>query len=465
MKEVFDLDAVSLRDEIMNHILGEFDTIIVVDMASKIVFINERYAKILSVNPKTVIGRPITEIIPNTKMQYIIKTGHEDIGSLFKLPDGRTVVCNRLPIKNMNHMIGAVAFSTFKKMDEVIIFIDKINSLKSELLIYKKELGKLRGAKYSLDQIIGESNSIKELKELTKKVASTKSTVLITGETGTGKELFGHAIHEQSSRKHKSLIRLNCAALPNDLLESELFGYDDGAFTGAKKGGKPGKFELANEGTLILDEIHQLSLKSQSKLLRVIQEREIERIGSIKSKSIDVKLICITNADLKTLSAEGKFREDLYYRIDVVEINVPPLRERIGDIDLLVENFVTKLNLDLSLHITGVDSDVINLFKSYHWPGNVRELEHVLERAANYVLSGTLKLDNFRFLFDRIRNVSIVKNTLEIKCLKQIREKAEKDAIIEALLISNGNKKMAAEQLQIDRSVLYDKIKKLNILS
>ena len=457
------LTDTSIREVIMDHILGEFETFVVVDMEGNVVFINERYAEILSVNSKDVVGMPVTDLIPGTKMHQIIKDGVEDIGSIFKLVDGRTIVCNRLPIKEKGKMIGAVAFSTFKKMDEIRIFMDKINKLNTELLIYKKELGKLRGAKYSLDQIIGETSIMKDLKKFATRVASTKSTVLISGETGTGKELFAHAIHEESARKYNSLIRLNCAALPNDLIESELFGYDEGAFTGAKKGGKLGKFELANGGSLILDEIQQLPLSAQSKLLRVIQEREIERLGSIRPVSVDVRLICITNSDLKTLIKEGKFREDLYYRIDVVEIDVPPLRKRLDDIDLLVRHFIEKMNYDLGLNITGIKPEAINFFKSHHWPGNIRELEHAIERAANEVISGELGVQNFKFISDRIRDASTKEDINVKRSLKDVRDDAEKKVIVESLFKNNGNKKATAEELGIDRSVLYDKIRKFGI--
>ena len=230
-----------------------------------------------------------------------------------------------------------------------------------------------------------------ETKELARKVAQTKSTVLITGETGTGKELFAHAIHQASTRRHQSFIALNCAAIPKDLIESELFGYEEGAFSGARKGGKPGKFEMAHQGTLYLDEIDQLPLLVQSKILRAIQEKEVERIGGTRTTHTDIRLICTSNRNLRELVDKGEFREDLYYRIHVVSLHVPPLRERLDDIPELVNHFIAKINRGLGLNIRGIERDVLESFKRYYWPGNVRELEHVLERAANIALSGYLR--------------------------------------------------------------------------
>lgn len=457
------MTEIDLKMEIMNNILSEFETFVVVDLEERVVFLNDNYAKILNIDSEKAIGMFVKDLIPGTQMQKVLNSGKEDIGSLFELKDGRTIVCNRLPIKKNGKLLGAIAFATFKKMDEITIFMERINALNAELSIYKRELGILRGAKYSLEQIIGNDQKIQEIKELIKKIAHTKSTVLITGETGTGKELFAHAIHEQGPRKHKSLVRINCAAIPSELLESELFGYEEGSFTGAKKGGKPGKFELANGGSLILDEVHLLPLNFQAKLLRTIQEREIERVGSIKSRSIDVRLICISNVDLKSLVEKGEFREDLYYRIDVVHIEVPPLRDRLTDIDSLVKMFILKLNNELSLNITGIEPDIIKLFKSYYWPGNIRELEHSIERAANYAVSGMLSKENFEFLYER---QLVQSNNLEMKegaSLQEIREQSEKIAIIKSLIKNNGNKSAASRDLNIDRSVLYDKIEKYKL--
>ena len=257
-------------------------------------------------------------------------------------------------------------------------------------------------------------------------MAQTKSTVLITGETGTGKELFRACIHHASSRNHQPFIALNCAAIPRDLIESELFGYEEGAFSGARKGGKPGKFELAHRGSLYLDEIDQLPLPLQSKILRAIQEKEIERIGGTKVIDTDIRLICTSNRNLLELVENGEFREDLYYRINVVTLNVPPLRERLEDIPELVKHFIAKINKGLGLNIQGVHNDVLKYFKNYAWPGNVREVEHVLERAANIALSGYLHLYHFEQFIPRFLERTTRAASREINKLKRTERKAGK---------------------------------------
>lgn len=308
-------------------VLDSMPGIVVTDLQGRIMFLSEKYAEILQVDRKESVGKHVTEIIPGTRMHIVAKTGIEEMGSIFKLKNGETVLVNRMLVKKNGQVIGVAAFGSISERDEISTSatIEKINKLSQEVKQYKNELTKIRGAKYSLDRIIGNSLKIIKMKELIIKVAQTKSTALINGETGTGKELVAHAIHQQSNRNHQPFIRVNCAAIPSELMEAELFGYEEGAFTGARKGGKIGKFELANCGTILLDEINQMPLYMQSKLLRVIQEREIERVGGTRPKEIDVRFIFTTNQNLFDLVKQDKFREDLYYRINVVSIDIPPL--------------------------------------------------------------------------------------------------------------------------------------------
>ncbi|KJS46888.1 MAG: hypothetical protein VR66_22845 [Peptococcaceae bacterium BRH_c23] len=449
--------------DIINCVLESMQGVVVTDLDGKIIFLNDRYADILQVDRHEVIGKDVIDVIPGTRMHIVARTGREEMGSLFKLKNGESVLVNRIPVRKNGKIIGVAAFGSLSMLDEMstVATIQKIGHLSQELNQYKSELNKLRGAKYSLDQIIGNSPNLIKMKELIKKVAQTKSTVLITGETGTGKELVAHAIHQLSTRSHHSFGRLNCAAIPNDLLESELFGYEEGAFTGAKKGGKIGKFELANCGTLLLDEINQMPLYFQSKLLRVIQEKEIERVGGNKPIDIDVRLIFTTNRNLLDMVHQDSFREDLYYRINVMSIEVPPLRTRVDDIPFLVEHFISKINKELGLNITGIDDKVIELFQTYYWPGNIREMENTIERAANLALQGKLTLELFEhFLLRKEKERS--RNENEI-CLETVRFKAEKETIIRVLAQTNANVSMAAKLLKINRSVLYEKIKKYDI--
>src|SRR5215831_4395449 len=239
--------------------------------------------------------------------------------------------------------------------------------------------------------IIGQSPSLLELYTLLDRVADTPTTVLVTGESGTGKELVARAVHENSSRRDKPFIKVNCAAIPRDLMESELFGYERGAFTGAV-GSKPGRFELANGGTLFLDEIGEVPVEMQVKLLRALQESEFERVGGIKTIHVDVRLVAATNRDLKKLIAAGAFREDVFYRLNVVPIALPPLRERGSDIPLLVDHFLAKFNERLKKHVSGVEPEALDVLCAYAWPGNIRELENVIERAVLFCDAGKLRL-------------------------------------------------------------------------
>ncbi len=321
----------------------------------------------------------------------------------------------------------------------------------------------MRGAKYSVNNIIGSSSAITEAKELARKVAQTKSTVLITGETGTGKELFAHAIHQASPRRHQPFIALNCAAIPKDLIETELFGYDEGAFSGARKGGKLGKFEMAHQGTLSLDEIDQLPLTLQSKLLRAIQEKEIERIGGTRTIHTDIRLVCTSNRNLRELVEKGDSAR-IYTTVFMwCRSKFLRSRERLDDIAELVNHFIAKINNGLGLNIQDVHKDVLKSFARYDWPGNVRELEHLLERAANMALSGHLNVYHFERFVPRLLDGTPSKPIKKFANLNDLRIKLEKSTIVNVLKTTKGNKKRAAEILQIDRSVLYKKMSRYKI--
>ncbi|MDX9871508.1 MAG: sigma 54-interacting transcriptional regulator [Clostridia bacterium] len=436
--------------------------IIIIDRNNRVVYMNENYAKSMDINAEENIGKKITELLPDSRLALVTETGKEEIARFYTLKTGQTVIVNRLPIKKDGKIIGAIGLTTFANIEEVSRLNKKIGELSREASYYKAELETLRGAKYSIEQIVSINPTINLLKDLIRRVAQTKSTVLVSGESGTGKELFAHALHKLSPRHHLPFVRLNCAAIPENLLESELFGYEDGAFTGAKKGGNIGKFELANGGTLLLDEIDSLSLGLQSKLLRVIQEKEVQKIGSLQAMEVDTRLVFTTNQDIYQLVKDKKFREDLFYRINVVEIKIPPLRERMEDIPHIIEGLIPKLNKELGLNITGIDSAVLNLFMKYSWPGNIRELENTIERAFNNALTGELKLEHFDFFFSKM-NLNDLPSENSFVSLESVKNAAEKRAILQALMLAKGNKKLAAKYLEIDRSVLYDKIKKYDI--
>jgi len=324
--------------------------------------------------------------------------------------------------------------------------------------------------------LVGESAAIRQTYEIVAKVAESPSTVLITGESGTGKELIARELHRGSSRRDKPLIKVNCAAIPKDLVESELFGYEKGAFTGAV-GSKPGRFELADGGTLFLDEIGEVPVEMQVKLLRALQESEFERVGGIKTIHVDVRLITATNRDLKALIADGRFREDLYYRLAVVPISLPPLRDRKEDIPLLVTHFIGKYNQRLGKRVDRVDDDAMQMLLSYGWPGNIRELENLMERSVLFaegpVILGSSLPDALR---ERVAGptvpiaaigplgaIAAPSGASMKEIVRHAQAELEKELISRALGETAGNVTRAAKRLQISRKSLQVKMKELGL--
>ena len=323
--------------------------------------------------------------------------------------------------------------------------------------------------------IIGNSSGLTDLYAVLERVADSPTTVLITGESGTGKELVARALHDHSSRKDKPFIKVNCAAIPKELIESELFGYERGAFTGAVSS-KPGRFELANGGTLFLDEIGEIPVEMQVKLLRALQESEFERVGGIKTIRVDVRLVAATNRDLKKLIAQGSFREDLFYRLNVVSIRLPALRERATDIPLLVEHFLTKFNERLKKSVQGVEQDALDVLAGYGWPGNIRELENVMERAVLFCDVQRLTADNLPQEVrgggsistappaqDASLSVALSGDAGLKEHVKVAMSRLERDIVSRALAQTGGNVTHAARLLKISRKGLQLKMKELGL--
>ena len=280
---------------------------------------------------------------------------------------------------------------------------ERIERLEESNILLNRQLHGFNQAPEIFESIIGISDKIIELKKILSRICNTPTPILLTGESGTGKEVFATAIHNASDRKNGPFIKINCAAIPSTLVESELFGYETGTFSGAIKGGKAGKFEQANHGTILLDEIEELSLDAQSKLLRVLQEFEVERIGSVQPIPLDIHVICCSNQDLYQMVKEKKFREDLLYRINVIELEIPPLRERMEDIPLLCQSLIQRINEKYHLQIKNVSKSALQYLSTYHWPGNVRELGHAIERACIMSDSTTLSKKDFEFLENKLR--------------------------------------------------------------
>lgn len=452
---------VSISNETIMKLVIENSTggFLVINPQGYIIFINKGYEEFLGRKAKDIIGKYVKDILPNTRLPIVAETGIPEFGAWQK--QGDKYLCgNRIPLYLDGHLVGVMAQLVFQNPEEVKVLIDQLSQMRSKLEYYKEELHNIWSSKHSFDTIVGQSKEIMDTIRLAQKAANSDSTVLIMGETGVGKEVFASAIHSHSRRAKKPFIKVNCAAIPYELLESELFGYEEGAFSGAKKGGKPGKFELAQDGTIFLDEIGELPLKMQPKLLRVLQEKEIERVGGVKTIKVNACVITATNKNLEGLVKEGSFRSDLFYRLNVIPITIPPLRERREDIPLYVDFALKKVTAKHKRGDFTIRPEVIKALVSYSWPGNVRELFNVLEQMINLCDGNELTLQDIP---PAILGREGIKNQRSITSLKSEMEEAEREILLRALEEAKGNKNMAAKLLGIHRITLYDKLKKYSI--
>jgi PAS domain S-box-containing protein len=429
-----------------------YDGILGVDKNGLITVFNPVIEKLTGVKADVAIGRPVDSVVENTKMHQVLKTGEAELGEIQSIGEN-LIVTNRVPIVVEGEVLGVVA--TFQEIEKVQRMEGKIR---------KKLLFKGHVAKARFEDIIGNSKVIIQAKEKAKQYAEVDSTVLILGETGTGKELFAQSIHNASPRKDKPFVAVNCAALPETLLESELFGYMEGAFTGARKGGKAGLFELAHEGTIFLDEISEMSPMLQARFLRVIQEKEVVRLGDDRVIPIDIRIIAATNRDLYSQVKKGEFREDLFYRLCVLELETPPLRKRKEDIPALVKFFIKEKSNRLGKDIRKVSHEAMDRLVNYYWPGNVRQLENIIERSVVLCNTQEIGVDLVTevmngspdFSTEGPDNTSIGTETGE-GLLKNI----EADTIKKVLEETRWNKTLAAEKLGISVTTLWRRLKSL----
>lgn len=429
-----------------------------VDRNGIIKYVNQGYTRITGIPASQRIGTNVFEVSPDGALVEVLRTGKPCMGKRNKaVGSNAEVISNASPIIINGEMIGAVV--VFQDITEVLRLTEELQRSTSVINGLRDEIIKLSEGRGRFDDIICESSKMKNIINLARKAAREDSTILITGESGTGKEIFANAIHAESPRAGKPFIKVNCAAIPENLLESELFGYEAGAFTGASKL-KLGKFELASGGTIFLDEIGDMSPMLQAKLLRVIQEREIERIGGNKPIKIDVRIISATNRDLLALIGSGAFREDLYFRLNVININIPPLRERREDIPALTRVYIEHFNRKFQKNIKGVTEKAKDMLLSYDWPGNVRELMNILERTILMSQGEWITDDLLRPYFDQVKIKSSSRDAI------MPLEEMEKDLIMRALKefgSSVEGKRKAAEALKISLATLYNKIKKYGI--
>lgn len=453
------LDLSREYENIFNNIDGFF----VIDTDEKIVYMTDDLVKQINMKSMSeVVGQSIRDVIPTNNVYKVLRTGKKQIGQMYFV-EGYTIVSNGYPIYKDGELIGAFEYDVFSNIGFVEEFLEQVDTIgqADSTKIRRKSRSHIK-AKYSIDDIRGSSPAINRLKEDIRTAAKSASTVLITGETGSGKELVAHAIHKLSHRSLFHFVSLNCAAIPNELFESELFGYEEGSFTGAKKGGKFGKVEIANNGSLFLDEIDNLTLGMQAKLLRFLQEKEIYHVGGDFAIPVDTRVIAATNQAPEKLVESGLMREDLYYRLNVIELRVPPLRERLEDIPEIMDSLVANLCSRPGRGwkpITSVDSRVYEMLMEHNWPGNIRELSNVVERAVNRCYKSVLKAEHFVDFKRSMGKAAAGGFTVsEGKTLKEIKAEAEEHAVKFALARSGGNITKAAEELGISRQMLHRKI-------
>lgn len=426
--------------------------ILITDRQGQVVYCNHSFQETfgIALHP----GQNAMALFPESLIAQVLETG-ETVVKIVKDQKGQDVILEEKPLLVAGTIKGALSL-VVSNMRGLQALQHKVNLLQEEIKYYQGRLKAKNLPERFFQPFLSNNPKMQKVVAVADRLAATDVNILITGETGTGKELLTAAIHYKSKRANQPFIKINCAAIPASLLESELFGYEKGAFTNALATGKPGKFELANGGTIFLDEIGDMPMEMQAKILRVLQEREFERIGGSKPVKVDVRVIAATNKDLKKMVEEGTFREDLYFRLNVVELHLPPLRERKEDLPYLMRMILTKLCQRYELPYPDIDPPAFNAMLHYHWPGNVRELENVLERALNLCIQNRITLECLPDIFHQNQGQAVSEGDKGL--LNTMVESLERQLIMEALAEAKGSKALAARKLGISRSGFYKKL-------
>jgi transcriptional regulator with PAS, ATPase and Fis domain len=455
-------DEVSSVVDFLGLVLDNvYSGIIVCDNDCRIIFMNQVYADLLKVDRKRVVGRQIKEFFPYSRLSEALASGKPELGQKCSLKTDAVLLVNRIPLQSQGKTVGIILQTIFRDYKDFTDLVTKLNLLEREVKYQKRALESVLSPRYTFDSIIGTSQAINEAKTLANRFAQTDSPVLLLGATGTGKELFSHSIHAASARSSGPFVCLNCAAVPKDLLESELFGYESGAFTGARKEGKAGQIELANGGTLYLDEIGELPLNAQAKLLRVVENKVVRKLGAVKAREVDFRLIAATNRDLRDMMTRGEFRDDFYYRLSTMILRLPTLSQRADDIPTLVHHLLVNAGKS-SLTVTG---EAMAALESYDWPGNVRELKSVIDRALSLVDGTTLDVEH---LSPEVLGLSCSTHALSghpDSSLADEIARFEKTVLARAVKLTGGNMSKTAKILGISRSTLYEKCRKHHLVS
>ncbi len=449
-----------LGDEFIYALIDNpYECPIVIDNKGIIRFMSRFSKRLIGIDADEAVGRHIKDVIKETHLHEILKDGKARIADILYIA-GKQQVISRIPLQDLQgKILGAVGKGVFSKVSKVAELSQRIDHLSDQVQYYRQQVTDLKGG----STIVGHSAAITKLKENALLAARSNASVLITGESGTGKEVAAHFIHQNSSRCNGPFIRVNCASIPRELFESELFGYEGGAFTGARSQGKPGKFELANGGTILLDEIGEMPRPMQAKLLRVLQERTVDRLGGTKPIPADFRLIAATNRDLQEMVRKGDFRMDLFYRINILSIHAPSLRDMRGDIPLLASHLIGLLNDEMGWGASAISPEAMEELRNYDWPGNVRELRNVIERAMIIAKERTIRPED---LPERLRSSDMEHGALSSSVsvprtgsLRSILAETERQVILETLHRAGGNKTKAAKMLGIHRTSLYEKMR------
>lgn len=452
------------KSELLKIILDSInDAVCVVDTNCITRYWNKAAEKLYGIDREKIINRHIREFFPNSLLPRIIKE-KKAYDNVYNSPRENCYnVISASPLYMDGRLVGGISLdrdvTEFMKTSELLL------KTQSNLKVLEHEISIINKNRYSFSQILGNNRALRETISLARNIANSNINVLITGESGTGKELYARAIHVESGREGY-FVPINCSAIPNELIESELFGYSGGAFTGALKGGKVGKIELAHNGTLFLDEIGDMPLNMQPKILRVLEDGEMTPIGSGKPIKVNIRVIGATNRDLSKMVEQGLFRKDLYYRLNSVVINLPPLRERKDDIPLLVNRFVEDYCMEYGVNILGISPDVMDIFINYNWEGNIRELKNVIERIVVLAKNSNTDIIDISFLPQNLinsRKIGSHYHSKNIYDLEAVVSNAEREAIVNVMRITRNNKAHAAKMLNIPRSTLYFKLKKYNL--
>lgn len=454
-------DATPEQCALLNILDSIHESMLIIDAESTVCYVNDSYLKMFSIQRERIIGRHLAKFEPLARIHEVLKTGVLLTGDVSHIHSADLDVCaDVVPIWQNDKVIGALAL--MKDVTELVRAERDLEYFRELSKHLQDELSNKNDLPIPFRNVIGHSKPFVNVLRVAAKAAPSEASICIVGESGVGKEVIAEALHYSSNRANGPLIKINCAAIPENLLESELFGYEAGAFTGARSGGKPGKFELAQNGTIFLDEIGEMPLTMQVKLLRALQEREVTRVGGSKPIKLDFRLITATNRDLVMMMEEGTFREDLYYRINVISLTIPPLRERKEDIGVYASLFLNELSgqygRDYRLTVGALD-----LLNRYQWPGNIRELKNCMERAAVLMVGDIIDVDQLPAKMRK--NTQIGTSTILPKQykLRELLEHTEREAIENALRSCGDNRSKAMELLGISRRNFYQKMEKYNL--